>query len=30
MTGRLDFALSADQARAFTALEIKILFSTPD
>jgi hypothetical protein len=30
MTGRSDFALSADQARAFTALEILILFAIPD
>jgi hypothetical protein len=29
MTGRSDFALSADQARASTALEIRILFSIP-
>jgi len=30
MAGRSDFALSADHARVFTALEILILFSIPD
>jgi hypothetical protein len=30
MTGRSDSALSADQARATTVLEIRILFSIPD
>jgi len=29
MAGRSDFALGADQARASTALEIRILFSIP-